>query len=315
MSHAQHPQRSRFRSYFFRHWQAVSFSLGQLSFAPISSIMTVVVIGLALAVPTCFSVIVKNASKVTQSWHNDTQISLYLDESSSRADAEHVVKKLNQRSEVAYVNLISPEQGMQQLQLQGGLGDVLQQLSDNPLPYVIEVYPMPVIGAQTKLAALLSQIRTIDHVADAKLDMQWLQRLASIMNLIHRILGAFFLLIAIAVLLVINNTIRLVTQNKHREIEVYKLMGASHAYVRRPFLYTGVAYGLLGGLIAWGVVDGFVLLLQTPVMQLTRLYQSHFVLTSLSFIQGLLLLLMSGVLGFLGSLWAVNRHMAQMDVL
>lgn len=313
MSQANQASQHALRAYLYRHRQAIGFSAKQLLSAPFSNLMTIVVIGLALALPACLYVLLQNTMDVTASWQHDAQISLFLKKESSLEQARQLAEQLQLRSDVAFVNIINPDQGLQQLQEQGGFADIINQLPENPLPRVVEVYPMPLINKPAQLATMLEKMEVLEPVSMAKLDMQWLKRLHSILSLAKRSFIISFALICIAVLFVISHTIGLVTQNKRCEIEVYKLLGATNAYIRRPFLYTGLGYGLMGGILAWSLVDCVILMLHEPVMKLAALYESRFVLVGLNPVVGMLLLAAAAGLGLGGSAIAVRRHIRQME--
>ena len=143
--------------------------------------------------------------------------------------------------------------------------------------------------------------------------MQWVRRLYAIMNIVERGVQILGFLLALAVLLVVGNTIRLAIQNRRKEIVVMKLIGGTDAFIRRPFLYTGFWYGLFGGIIAWLLVSFTMLSISNPIEKLTTLYQNQFELNNISFQTTLMLLIISILLGLAGSWFAVGRHLREIE--
>lgn len=295
--------------WFKRHLAAAKASLDRMALQPFASLMTICVIGIALALPAALYVVLQNSKAVTESWQRGTQISAFLKLNVEQADVDNALKQLRLRDDVGAVNYISPQQGLIQLQQQAGFGDVLSQLPDNPLPGVIEIYPAASLQTPAAIQNLLVSVQQLPQVDSAKLDMQWLQRLYSIVALTQRSLYALMILLGLGVLLVIGNTIRLATQNHRKEIEVIKLVGATNGFIRRPFLYTGFYYGFFGGLFAWISVAFLLWWLNSPVQRLVVSYGANFKLLGLGVSHGAGLLLVSASLGLMGAWFAVNRHL------
>lgn len=292
------------------HQQALQQAMRQFSRTPISTLLTVAVIGIALALPSSLLVLLNNVKIVSRGWERGTQISLFLKRDLSAKALDHAVGNIKLRPDVAYTHYISPEQGLQELEQQAGFAQILQQLPENPLPPVVEVYPALDLQTPDSVQDLLMNLQQLPEVESAKLDMQWLQRLYQIIALVQRGASVMLILLALAVLLVVGNTIRLATENRREEIAVLKLIGATDAFVRRPFLYVGVIFGLMGGLIAWSLNNILIIILDNPVQALASLYNTAYELLGLSSPAGFLLMLFGGLLGWLGSWLAVNRHIA-----
>jgi cell division transport system permease protein len=220
---------------------------------------------------------------------------------------------VRQRDSVDAVRLISAEQAMAEFRASSGFGGALDKLERNPLPPVLVVTPAANARAPQQAAALLAELEALPEVDLAQLDMEWLQRLQAIMNIARRGVTAIAILLGLAVLLIVGNTIRLDIQNRREEIEVIKLVGATDGFVRRPFLYGGIWYGLLGGVLAWLLVHGALLLINRPAEQLALLYGADHRLLGPG-LQGTLLLLGVGAaLGLLGSWLAVGRHLSAIE--
>jgi cell division transport system permease protein len=301
------------KSYFIRHLQVFFYSLGQLSRAPVSTLMTCMVIGIALALPTGLNVLLKNAQQLSGGWESTAQISLFLKNEITEPQAISLKSDIEKWPEVISVHYISREQALSEFQALSGFGDALKALETNPLPSVLIV--KPVISETSELATqtLLSKLRNLRQTDKAQLDMQWVKRLYAIMDIVQRGVQILGIMLALAVLLVVGNTIRLAIQNRRKEIVVMKLIGGTDAFIRRPFLYTGFWYGLFGGIIAWLLVSFAILSISSPIEKLTGLYQNQFELNNVSFLTTLFLLAVSIVLGLVGSWFAVGRHLREIE--
>ncbi len=298
------------RVYLLRHLQVFFYSLGVLSRGPFATLMTAAVIGIALALPSGLNVVLQNAQQLSGGWDGAAQISLFLKRTVPEDEANRLARKIQNLPEVASVNYISRREALQEFQRLSGFGDALEALKDNPLPSVLVIHPTPTASTPAATEKLLQRLKGYPPVDIAQLDMQWVKRLYVIMELVRRGVVVLAALLALAVLLVVGNTIRLAIQNRRDEIVVMKLIGGTDAFIRRPFLYTGFWYGLFGGIIAWLMVVLSISLLRTPVSNLASLYQSAFDLSSLDLSSVFMLLSGSASLGLMGSWLAVSRHLS-----
>jgi len=301
------------RSYFIRHFQVFFYSLGQLSRSPFSTLMTAMVIGIALALPTGLHVLLNNAQQLSGGWESTAQISVFLKKSVRAEQAQKLQSDIQNWPDVVSVDYISREQALKEFQMLSGFGDALKALNSNPLPSVLVIKPRLNQNSELTTQNLLNKLRILRQTDKAQLDMQWIRRLYAIMDIVERgvlILGA---LLGLAVLLVVGNTIRLAIQNRKKEIVVMKLIGGTDAFIRRPFLYTGFWYGLFGGVIAWLLVSFTLLSISEPIEKLTMLYQSQFELNTLSILTTFFLFIASILLGLAGSWLAVGRHLREIE--
>lgn len=296
-----------------RHLQVFLGSLGRLSQTPLTSLMTAMVIGIALALPSGLYVLLHNLERLGGGWQNSARISLYLDHDVNAAQAQALAARLRTRADVRQVSYVSPAQGLHEFRAASGFGAALDALGSNPLPAVLVVQPRIGAGGPSAVRNLVRTLRALPQVSLAQLDMAWVQRLYALMAVARRGVGVVAALLALAVLLVVGNTIRLDIQNRREQIEVTKLVGGTDAFIRRPFLYGGLWYGLAGGMIAWLLVSASLWLLQGPVSRLGLLYHSDFGLESLGAGPSALLLCGGAVLGLLGSWLAVGRHLAEIE--
>ena len=304
---------TRLKTHLLRHLQVFFYSLGQLSRSPFSMLMTAAVIGIALALPTGLHVILKNAQQLSGGWDGAAQISLFLKNSTTEQQGRQLAKQLQRQDEISSVTFVSRQQALDEFQRLSGFGEALTALKDNPLPAVLLIRPSLQHSSPQATEQLLQKLQRNKQVDLAQLDTQWLKRLYAIMDIIRQ--GVYILasLLALAVLLVVGNTIRLAIQNRREEIVVMKLIGGTDAFIRRPFLYTGFWYGLCGGVLAYLMVFISLLILSAPIENLTSLYQNQFQLSNLDGQTAMVLLVSSVHLGLVGSWLAVGRHLRDIE--
>ena len=302
------PLHKRFLMYWVNHFQQAIGSLGELWRTPMASLMTMAVLGISLALPASFHLLLKNAERVTANWDNAAEVSLFLQPGLSDKTTQNFIQRISLYTEVESVTYISKEQAVAEFREMSGFGNALDYLDSNPLPAVVQVTPKPQHASAAGAKLLLAKLQQEKEVEQGKLDIEWLERLHSIINLaVDSVVAIAFLLLA-SVLLIVGNTIRLNILNRRTEIEVMKLVGATDAFIHRPFLYTGLWYGLIGGLIAWVLTSSLVLWMESAVIEVAGLYQSDFRLLGLSFSEFLFMICLASVLGLISSFVTVKRH-------
>ncbi|MBL3528993.1 MAG: cell division protein FtsX [gamma proteobacterium endosymbiont of Lamellibrachia anaximandri] len=296
-----------------RHLQVALASLGRLTHAPLGTLMTAAVIGIALALPIGLHVMLNNLQNVSGGWESGASISLFLKQEISDKQAAALSKKLRLHQRIKSIQVISKASAMAEFRRLSGFGDALETLDSNPLPALLVILPKDEYSTPETAQLLVRELGLLPETDIVQLDLQWVRRLQAITEIAQRAVLVLATLLGLAVLLIIGNTIRLEIQNRHAEIEITKLIGATNGFIRRPFLYTGLWYGLFGGIIAWLLVAISILLISGPVAQLAMLYQSAFDLSSLDITTTLLLLAGSAGLGLLGSWIAVGRHLSAIE--
>ena len=299
------------RSWVRHHKQTAIQSLQRIKQTPLPSLMTLAVLAIALALPGLMLVGLKNVHLLSADWQGDPRISLYLQKTLTDEQAEAFSQKMLFRDDLAAVELVTKDQGLHEFKKISGLDDVFEFLDENPLPAVVVVQPRD--ATKPNLLALSRELGTLPEVDDAVLDLIWVERLASFIQLANRVVLVLGALLALSVLLVVGNTIRLSIENRKDEIQVAKLVGATDAWVRRPFIYTGFWFGLLGAVLAWLCVQLSLLIIAKPVGNLAALYESGFVLQGLGFMDSLSLLLVGVFLGLFGAKLAVGRHLRDIE--
>lgn len=305
-------KKSRLSAYFGHHLRVSLASLGRLYAQPVATFMTTAVIAIALALPAGLYIALNNVAQLSSGWDGSTQISLFLHTHVKKRDAQKLMKKLIKNKNIKKIELIDKEKGLAQFKEISGFGDAIKHLDNNPLPIVLVVHPK-ITSQADKTTSLVKQLGKNKLVELAQLDVQWVKRLYTFLEIANRSIWVVSSMLAIAVLLIIGNTIRLDIQNRREEIEVSKLIGASDAFIRRPFLYTGLWYGLIGGILAWIVTLLSLMLMENPIHKLALLYHSDFHLSGLGFANTLFLILISCLLGLTGSWIAVSRHLKEIE--
>jgi len=296
-----------------RHLQQAIGSLGDLWRTPVASLMTILVLGITLTLPTTLHVFVKNAEKVTQQWHSASEITLFLKLSISDKAAKNLVERLKLYPEIANVALISAQQALKEFKELSGFGQALDYLDTNPLPNTILVTPTKRASQAEAVRQLLAKLIQQREVEQGKLDLEWLTRLEAMAELIQDIVISIAFLLCLSVVLIIGNTIRLAILNQKDAIAVMKLVGATDQFIQRPFLYTGMWYGVFGGILAILIEVILTFYLSYAVNNLTGLYQSNFSLQGLSFNEGLLLIIFAIILGLAGSYLSVKQHITSIE--
>ncbi len=245
-------------------------------------------------------------------FRSTTQITLYLDLKVKEKDARKLQNEIELMAQVQDTDFISRHDALESFRQSSGFGKSIDTLSSNPLPHTIIVEPDA--NAETfAVKTLLNALQAMPEIEIAKLDTEWLERLYTILEIARRSVAIITLLFACAVLLIIGNTIRLDIQNRYQEIIVTKLIGATNAFIRRPFLYGGLWYGLLGGLTSWIIVEVGFLAISGPLSRLNLLYQADLVFVTFSLHDFVILLSSSTLLGLAGSWIAVARHLNQIE--
>jgi len=302
--------RSQLHAWLESHRSSVVDSLRRLVKQPFGSFFTCLVMAIALSLPMGLSLLLDNVERLGGTWQRAAQISLYLQMDASAEQGEALRTQIEAMPAVSAAQWISSEQALAEFQEQSGLGEALKELPDNPLPGVVLVTPHEVDKAG--LEALRQTLAQLPRVQQAQLDLLWVERLSAILNLGERFVFGLSLLLILALLLVIGNTIRLQIENRRTEIEVIKLVGGTDGYVRRPFLYMGALYGLGAGLLAWVVLVFGLDWLNDAVVRLAGLYGSSFALAGVPLGDGLALLCGAVLLGYVGAWLAVARHLNEL---
>jgi cell division transport system permease protein len=304
---------SMFESWSLQHMQAFFFSLGQLCRNPVASFLTAAVIGISLALPAGFYIILENTRYITAGWEGSVEITAFLKMDVSDDAAKKLAEKISDIAGIAKVEVVTREQALEEYRQLSGFARALEALEDNPLPSLLLVKPAHGDFIEKSAEDILTKLRKIPEIENAQYDQQWVQRLNAIIEIFQRIVVILAVFLGLAVLIIIGNTIRMLIYHRRAEIEVAKLFGATDGFIQRPFLYSGFWYGIFGGLIAWLLINISLLLLQAPAESLAQLYASDFSLIGLTLKETLLLFLSGVLLGLIGSWISVQRHLRAIE--
>ncbi|MBC6428814.1 MAG: ABC transporter permease [Cellvibrionales bacterium] len=301
--------RPSLRRWVAEHRDASLDSLAQLLAAPLQNALTVVAVAVALSLPASVHLAAKNADQVTASWQRGTEIAVYFHPGTATADTERVHAAVLELPGVRTAHLISAEQVLAEFQAHSGLGDSLANFGDNPLPATLLVSPRE----EADIERLLAQIGQFEAVDQLAYDQTWRQRLQALLDLGRRFILAITLLLSLSAALIIGNTLRLEIARRRDAIALLQMLGATHAYARRPLLYIGIWYGLAGALLAWFAAHLLAGMLGAALGPLTTLYASDFAPTGPNLRDLLALLALGAVLGLLGAWLAATQYLRERE--
>ncbi|WP_286263606.1 permease-like cell division protein FtsX [Thalassotalea atypica] len=300
-------------SWPIRHLQQAIGSLGDMWRTPFTSMMTILVLGISLTLPATLHLFVKNADNIVSRWDSSSEISLYLKLSVTEQQAQKLVRKINLFPEVEKVDYISSEQALENFKESSGLGKALEYLKDNPLPATLMVTPTQRASQASAAKELLAKLEQEREVDQGKLDLEWLNRLQAMAVLIEDIVIAVALMLCSSVVLIVGNTIRLAILHQKEAIAVMKMVGATDAFIQRPFMYTGAWYGIAGGFFASILIAVLASYLSGALVELTDLYHSSYQLERLSFSENMMLIGLAIALGLIGSYVSVRQHIRAIE--
>ena len=310
----KHQARSPLAKTFGHHKDAIVFSLLRLWHTPLSTWITLAAIAIALSLPASLHLFLKNLKSLTDDKREVPTISVFIKQGISEKQARDRAELLRELSEIDKVVVVPKDEALKDFRKLTGFAEAIETLDENPLPHVLVVTPhLKLLGdPEDDMRKLARKLESYSEVDLVQMDIEWVQRLRGILRITERVILIISVLLGLTVLLVIGNTIRLNIENRKEEIEVSKLIGATTAYIRRPFLYTGIWYGLFGGIISLVLVHIAILFLVTPVNDLAKLYGSSFSINGLGITNTLYILLVSSLLGLIGAWLAVGKHLRQM---
>jgi cell division transport system permease protein len=295
-----HSQSRRLASWREHHGWSAAASLRRLGTRPLGSLLTIAVMGLALALPLAFYLLLGNVQKLGDALGQGQAISVFMQPGQTAQQAQMLASQLGDRPEVAAVVVKTPQQGMEELAGMQGVSGALKTLDDNPLPYVLQLQPRSGTSAAA-LARMVADVRTMRSVDLVQDSGSWRQRLDALLGVGNRAVLVLASLLALAALLVVGNTVRVDIASRSEEIGVLLLVGASSAFVRRPYLYAGIWYGLFSGILAALLAVLIELALAAPVAQLSRAYDGKLQVGGLPLWLLLAVPLAAAALGWLGA--------------
>lgn len=308
--------RRRIRAWLRRHSYSFFSSLGVLLQHRVGTLMTVLVLAIAMFLPLGLYTTLSNLEGMNLRQDEWSAVTVFFRSGTTPDDVRSVARELENQLQPETIMIISPEEGMRDFRDASGFGESLDMLEENPLPWVMQVSPRNGTTAEVeqRVEELTVFLRSLDSVELTQFDHKWLQRLGRMMELGRSAVSVLVLLFGLAVIVVVANTIRLDVASRAEEIEILALVGAGNAFVRQPFLYTGLWYGLMGGVLAIGLLAMTMLYLGRPLGLLLEAYGTSYELQGLGVYKTLWVLAGGGFLGWLGAGIAVQRYLRQLKV-
>jgi cell division transport system permease protein len=293
------------------HGNACRLALRRLAAAPLNTLLSVLGIGIALALPAAVYLMLAHAGTLAQGRPATPQLTVFLAIDADRKAAQAVAAKLKAEPAVAGTELLAREETLARMKASGGLADAIGVLPKNPFPDAIVVTPADdAPAALEQLAATVRQWRDVEHV---QVDADWARRLAVLVRLAKTGMLLLAVLLGIGLLAIVFNTIRLQALTRRDEVEVSRLLGATDGFIRRPFLWHGTLLGLAGGLIAWLIVAAAILWLRLPVAELASLYGVDFMPALPGPRETAAMLGAAALLGWLGAALSIGQHLRHME--
>ena len=296
-------------TYLSRHLQVLFATLGAMRHTPITSINTVLIIAITLLLPSLLYLAIKSGQSLSYNWQGQPQISIFIQKDISEQESQLIFQELQLHPAVQLAELITPEQALAEFRILSGMDYEIDYLDENPLPASIVVMPNNAYSNSESLVNLKDELSKIDGIENIRLDLDWTNRFNAILDTITRISGLLSLLLAVGLILIVGNTIKLLILNRQQEIEIIRLVGGSNAFVRRPFLYYGMLFGVFGAMLALALLFLSAKLLGQPLSQLSALYQTESLIAKLNLLEIFSIILIGGLLGWLAARWSVAQHL------
>lgn len=299
------------RAWLTQHGSVFFLTLKRLIAAPVTSLLSVVVMGIALSLPTGIYVLMENLSSISGQTASSPQMSLFLKPDIKKEDIERIKQRIEEDSQIASFQFIPKDIALQQLQRSNGLTDITASLVRNPLPDAFIVHTLE--NTSEALEQLRVTMQNWPEIEYVQFDSAWVERLNALLKLGRFIVLMLTTLLSVAIIAIMFNTIRLQILTKRDEIEISKLIGATDSFIRRPFLYFGAIQGLAGGATAWLIITLAIQAMNEELITLAQLYNSDLQLQHLSPSDSISLLLFSAWLGWLGARISVASHLWQIE--
>ena len=299
-------------SYFIRHVQVMISTLGDMVRSPANTINTVLIIAITLLLPLFLYVVVKSSEGLSDSWQGRPQISVFLQNEVSSNEAELIFQEIQLHPSIELAEFVTPKQALEEFRLlseNSSLDEELAFLGENPLPPSIVLMPNSGAANSADLSELKQQLHKIAGIDTIRLDLDWTDRFTAIVSVVRRIGLLLSALLAIGLILIVGNTIKLLIYNRRDEIEIAKLVGATNTFVKRPFLYFGALFGLFGSVLALGFLFISASLIDQPLTKLASMYQRQSLMHGLTVYEALIVLAIGPLLGWMAARWSVAQHL------
>lgn len=297
------------KTYFSRHLQVLFATLGSMARSPLMTLNTSLVVGVTLLLPLMLYIATKSAAQLTENWQGRPQVSIFLERDVSSDEANLIFDELRLHPAIQVAELIRPEQALIEFKALSKLDFELDLLQENPLPTSIVIMPTDEFAERQSLLALKDELEKIDGIENIRLDLEWTDRFNTLLKLTTQVTWILSFILAIAIILVVGNTIRLLMINRRQEIEVTKLVGGTNPFVRRPFLYFGTLFGFAGALLALGLLVAISLGLEPRFEAISHSFKLEGLLYRLTASEISLFLIASSALGWLAARLCVAQHL------
>ncbi|NND82142.1 MAG: FtsX-like permease family protein [Gammaproteobacteria bacterium] len=298
-------------TYLTRHLQVMLSALGAMQRNPAISLNTIIIVAVTLLLPLYLYIAVQSGQQLSDSWQGRPQISIFLETEVADREAALIYDEIRLHPAVELAELISPSQAMVEFRALSDLGEQLDLLPDNPLPFSIVAMPHSGHASREHLQRVEQELQKIDGIDAVRLDLAWTDRFNALLALVTQVATVLSALLVVGLIFIIGNTIRLLILNRRAEIEITKLVGATDSFVRRPFLYYGALFGLFGGLLCLALLGATALWLQPFIDQLAASYQGSARLYQLDMADIATIVLIAIAIGWLAARWSVARHLQQ----
>jgi cell division transport system permease protein len=295
-------------AWFSQHRDAFRTAVRRLVASPVNTLLSLLAIGIAAALPAGGQMLLANALQLARDSAPTPQISLFLDLNADKRAGEDIQARLKDHPGVKSFRFIPREETLVRMKANEGLADVIEALPRNPFPDAFTVLPGD--DRPEAMEQLAAELRKLPKVSLVQLDSDWARRLSALLKIGRTAVLLLALLLGVGLVAITFNTIRLQVMSRRAEIDLSRLLGATDAFIRRPFHYFGLLLGLAGGLVAWLIVAGATWWLQQPIAELTQLYSLDFSLRPLALFDSLALLAAAAGLGWLGAALSLRQHLA-----
>lgn len=301
-------------SYFSRHLQVLFATLGDMARTPTTSINTVLIIAVTLLLPCLLYIGVQSASNMSQQWQGRPQFTIFFDKDISDGTTQLIYEEVQLHPKIELAELLSPEDALAEFKSLAGRGgnnldSELAFIGENPLPASIVVMPKEAFATAQDLQKIEDELGQFDGIDSVRLDLEWTTRFNAMLAVVTRVAALLSGLLGLALILIVGNTIKLLIFNRRHEIEITKLVGGTNGFIRRPFLYYGTFFGILGALVTLILLLIARYLVAEPIQLLADAYQSSGFLYALSALEILSIVLIGAALGWLAARWAVAQHL------
>ena len=275
--------------------------------------------GIAVSLPLVLYALVQSVVELTRDWGQGQEMIVFLEPNNLDLSSENgadeyglaVGQNILQIPGVNDVNLISADQALEDFKQQSGLGDLIDSMESNPLPGMLLVYPEPDIS-DDDIESMVSRISAMAGVDNVAYDQLWSERLRAIIRLLKFCVSIFACVMAVGVILMTGNTVRLGILSRSEEIKIIDQIGGTSGFIRRPFLYYGLMLGMFGAIVALGIANGAFMVIREPVNALAQLYDSKMRIGLVSFQVSFLVLGITTLLAWISARRSVGSYVRRL---